>query len=197
MKVIIDLDGVLVDFVGGIRERAKTLFNIDLPAESDSYPDVWEYLKRDLGEEHNRKLWESILVDHSFWLKLKPRDTELLARLASVETSHEFYFVTSRPGVGVKFQTEVWLIKYFHLPTVIIANGAQAKADIARGVEADVFIDDNAENCNLAVEAREGKMAVLMPDRPYNRNVIVDARVVRSRALKKTLGRVLNWEMAA
>jgi uncharacterized HAD superfamily protein len=199
MRVGIDVDGVLAEFNAGFIALVKEKLGVELPPVSENYPDTWNYdieaLKVHYGDEQrakeaSRELWGTIAASHSFWMKLQPISQPLLYKLADVAAMHTFYFITSRPGGSAKFQTEAWLLKWFALPTVLIASD---KGPVAKSLGLELFIDDKPENANEVAEATEGKCLVLMPERPWNRNVVTDARVARVKNLEKALSHVLGF----
>ena len=191
LRLGIDLDGVLSSFNEAFIPFVKERTGVELPPLSENYPDTWNY-HTDAGvtPAQDAELWKAISESFNFWLRLKPlpESVELLKKLAVLETQHDYYFITSRPGATAKFQSEAWLVKWFTLPTVLIAK---AKGPIAKSLKLDLFIDDKPENCNEVVDATDGKCIVLMPERPYNRNIIVDHRVQRVKNLEKVLGQIL------
>lgn len=192
MRVGLDIDGVLANFVDAHTALIKDQLGVELPAFSTEWPTVWDYDKETLGEEKAVAVFKTIEESFNFWMKLQPLDENLLKLLASVETSHQFYFITSRPGESAKFQTEAWLLKWFNLPTVLIARD---KAPIVKALGLELFVDDLPPTNNAVVDATDGKCLTLMPDRPWNRTTIMDARVTRVKNLTKALGPILGWDL--
>lgn len=194
MRIGFDVDGVLADFVSAHSELIKEKTGVELPAQSDSFPDIWSYDKRALGEEKAREVFGEIANSFNFWMRLAPlpEGERILKQLSQIETSHQLYFITNRMGKTAKFQTEAWLLKWFQLPTVLIAAD---KAPIIKSLGLELYIDDRPETCSEVAEATDGKTLVLMPERPYNRNVIVDYRVTRVKNLERALGAML-WPQA-
>lgn len=187
MRIGFDVDGVLSQFNDPFIALIKERTGIQLPPESDSYPDTWNYdLAGGVSTEQHRELWNEVAKSYNFFLRLKPypEAVGLMQKLSAIETLHDLYFITSRPGGSAKFQSEAWLLKFFTLPTVLISSN---KGPVVRGLNLDLFVDDKPENCNEVAEATEGKCLVLMPERPWNRNIIVDARVKRVKNLEKVL----------
>src|SRR5207247_11337260 len=78
----------------------------------------------------------------------------------------DVYFLTSRPGMCAKFQTECWLfgqgMKIPYIPTVLILN--HGKADVVTALKLDAMIDDRPDNLmNLPSTCRK-----FLFKRPYN-----------------------------
>jgi len=84
----------------------------------------------------------------------------------------DVYFITSRPGIDAKIQTEDWLYNagYPHA-TVLISS---AKGLCAQALKLDVYIDDRWENC-VDVATTSLKTKVFLLDRPWNRGNNPDA----------------------
>jgi 5'(3')-deoxyribonucleotidase len=176
VKIGIDIDMVLADYVKGYNALAKAELGIDLPDPATT----WEW-DRDNGvtKEQANKLWAYIKTS-MFWGSLLPMPGALEA-LESLNAltlqGHDVYFITSRPGHLAKFLSEMWL--KFHgmdTPTVIIAH---EKGPIAKGLDLDVFVDDKPENNKDVIDAT-GRYCVVpggglrtnirayLIDHPYN-----------------------------
>lgn len=196
LNVALDIDGFLASFNASFINLIKEKTGHQLPPESDSYPPVWNYHVQPDGPLTKEEALEMFQVhigqSHNFWLKLQPypEGERIMKALSAIETVHDIYFITDRIGASAKFQTEAWLMKWFTLPTVIIARD---KAPVIKALNIDLYVDDKPENCNAAVEATDGKTVVLMPDRPYNRNIITDYRVKKVKDVEKVLGQMLGF----
>lgn len=175
MKIGVDIDGVLADFVSA---HSAVLFNqtgIKLPPVSDEWPDVWDYDKAaGFTSAQRSAFWEEVKTT-SFWASLLPLEgaLEAIARLNELQgDGHEVYYITSRPGHKVKHLTEVWLRWHgAENPTVIISND---KGSIAKGLELEVMIEDKPENLVDVARATyvpNSHCRLYLTDRPYNRGL--------------------------
>lgn len=182
MKPIIgvDVDGVLANFNAGYRQRlievtGRNLIPIEdcRGAAPGEEPPCWDYAPHyGYTRDEDKRTWASITNDPRFWLNLAPLPEgepflqalqhAVLLRNGEVEV----YFITSRPGVLVKMQTELWLRRAgWSLPrTVLIARGD--KSGIAKGLGLTHFLDDRPENC-IGVDVNTDA-AVYMPSCRYN-----------------------------
>jgi uncharacterized HAD superfamily protein len=171
MKIGIDIDGVLADFVTSYNALIRERTGIHIPPASDTYPDVWEYdVAAGLTSEQLGMLWAEIRKGQ-FWATLHalPGAVEDLQRLWELRRDHDIYFITSRPGLKAKRLTEQWLSWHgYPDATVLITKGAKEKALVAAGLELDVFVEDNATNLATIMNMNP-KLAPYLIDRPYNR----------------------------
>jgi FMN phosphatase YigB (HAD superfamily) len=169
----IDLDGVLAKWNESYYDWLVEMTGKDLCPEEHKNPPVWWWPQHfGYTEEEVKATFEKTWADYGFWVNLKPYDDaeEFLAAFAEAEGADDVYFITSRKGVQVKLQTERWLEFYgFGWPTVIIANGAEAKAHVAQGLGTTHFLEDSDENAQ-AIALACPKTQVFLLDRNYNRH---------------------------
>lgn len=172
MKIGIDVDGVVADFNGNFIDRVIDVTGEDkFPARpfdivTWNYPESYGYT----GEQCSA-VWEVIKKDPTFWVNLSPYDESqiCLEHLASlVEEGHEIYFVTNRPGVMAKLQTEDWLNNngFNDFPTVLIS--AQ-KGEVAKALELDWYVDDKTGNI-LDVHEKSPNTNAFLLGRSWNAN---------------------------
>lgn len=192
MKIGIDIDGVLADFNTGYIDLIRRTTGIQLPPVSNVYPDVWHY-ERAAGvtKKQEHEVWEHIR-NSEFWGQLFPLKgtLEVLDKLTQLRyEGHEIYFITSRVGKKVKFQTERWLSLYgMNNPTVLISD---KKGPVAQGLELDVFIDDKPENC-ADVQLASPKTRVFLLDQPYNRKTVTGMQLTPSGMVSGPIYRALS-----
>jgi hypothetical protein len=176
-----DVDGVLADFNTAYRQRLINVTGRELiaPFVDGHEPSVWNYATDEYGytKEEDSAVWKSIIADRYFWGDLceYPRAVMFLSNLRYVENDG-VYFITTRPGLRVKRQTEEWLHnRCVSNPTVLIAKNADAKGMLAAGLGLTHFIDDRPENC-LAVKTQSPHTDVYLLDHKYNRWACDDVR---------------------
>lgn len=174
MRIGFDIDGVLAAFVPRyqslvIETDGRNLFH---PGD-DRDPPCWNWPElRGYSTEVMQQVWAHIAASPSFWYSLAPthelRTFSLLLR--DLEHRHDLYYIASRPGTTAKRQTEAWLqrqLSYDKLqvaPTVLISS---RKAEMARGLQLDCYIDDNLDNAHSIGIGNPGTRSYLL-DRAYN-----------------------------
>jgi len=149
-----DVDGVLADFNTAYRQRLIDVTGRELipPFVNGHEPGMWYYATDEYGytKEEDSAVWKSIIADPYFWGDLTnyPDTRRFIADLYMNVDPEMVYFITTRPGVKVKDQTEEWLrVRGVYNPTVLIAADAEAKGRLAVGLGLTHFIDDRPENC--------------------------------------------------
>lgn len=186
MKIGIDVDGVLADFNSEFIKRCVAVTGKDLfPARPFDIP-TWHYPQHFGYSEAemafpNGPVWAHVIDDPTFWYQLFPYDgvPEFLSQLDS--SQHDIYFITNRPGVTAKMQTENWLEFHnfglqtdaFSYPTVLIST---EKGLCAKALGLDLYIDDKTENC-MDVNHVSPKTRTIMLARPWNKPLQGIARI--------------------
>lgn len=189
-------DGVLADFCSAYQALCVQVTGKDLfePGDAENAP-CWNWPEfRGYTSEEVSAVWAAIKANPRFWLDLAPLDgAELLASLdviADLETRHDIYFVTSRVGERVKWQSERWLQQHVGAlaPTVLISS---EKGLCAQALKLDAYIDDNYDN--IASVCREsGSTRAYLLDRRYN---APQGKAMEPWTRVKTVGQMLDYEV--
>jgi hypothetical protein len=187
MRITIDVDGVLADFVLGFTTVAHRMFGSPVHTTCDQ--PTWDF-KNGLDDAQYRAVWNTIENSQTFWEELTPvASPGELRQLSALSDAHEIYFATDRRGVRPKAQTEAWLRRYgIALPTVIVTPN---KGEIARAIRATALIDDKAGNAVFTAYHSPDTDTYLV-DRPYNRfdHAVLGRRVVRVLTLGDAMDRI-------
>lgn len=169
-RIGVDVDGVLADFNAAFIQLVIDVTGQDLfPVRPFDIP-TWNYPQHyGYSEAEVSKVWSVIKADPSFWFELRDyRTTQAaLATLKNLEqhSSAEIYFITARPGVRVKEQSEGWLLEMgFEFPTVLISS---AKGLCARALDLTHYIDDRWENV-VDVRQYSPTTQVFLLTQPWN-----------------------------
>lgn len=178
MNIMLDVDGVYADFVKGFYALART-HDDTVPQYATPHQKDW-HIWEGVSKKIQNKCWEQIERSSEFWRLLDPIvDAEdRLATRAFVE-KQVVYFVTSRPGKDVKYQTEQWLKSYLSvdLPTVLVAETGKYKADIAKALCIDWSLEDNGPNAVAIGKNISNPRQSYLLDRLYNREYSQAPRV--------------------
>ncbi len=188
IRLGVDIDGVLADFNTAFIQRVIDINGKDLfPPRPFDIP-IWDYPQHyGYTQQETSDAWSSIIRDSKFWQNLPPyADTiESLARLSTtVIAGHDVYFITSRPGVLAKLQTERWLKRHGFLltPTVLISS---MKGKCVSALQLDKYVDDRWENV-IDVATTTGAEVYLL-DRPWNQRPLTPSGINRITTLSQML----------
>jgi phosphoglycolate phosphatase-like HAD superfamily hydrolase len=161
-RVAVDMDGVLADLDGALRNRRHE--TRDSHGVARRVVDAVKEVLTTAGAEHVA-LWEEIRQVDSFWESLEETEPECVARLAKVAREHqwEVIFLTRRPevtGDTSQRQTQRWLqARGFELPSVFVVQGSRGQ--IAAALDLHAVVDDDLENC-LDVAALSNARPILV-----------------------------------
>ncbi len=163
----VDVDGVCADWVAAYRQLVKQMHGIDIPDATS-----WTWYEGYLTEAQDAETRAYTQANPDWWLKLQPyENTHLAFAILNQAAKHrviDLYFITFRPGRGLKATTEQWLgWQGIDNPTVICS--VHDKGHVAQGLGLDVFVDDKPENCRDVMEACPHALVSLITQ-PWNLN---------------------------
>jgi len=144
LKIGVDLDGVLSNFIKKYREICMDISGRELPLISSD----WNQTNWNLEKKQHDEAWEVVKSTHSFYRYLDVLPGASISSVVRLAKVHRLYFITTRPpteGSPIEIQSAGWLAGRFALnyPTVIVADN---KGPVAKGLALDAFIDDKPEN---------------------------------------------------
>ena len=190
MKIGLDIDGVLANFCPDYQSLFITTTGRDTfqPGDAEN-PPSWDWPDdRGYTAKETSAVWERIKTNHAFWLGLgeTPHCSTLRMMVLDLMRNHDLYYITARPGVDAKWQTEQWLRAhlFIDLPTVLISS---EKGLCARALKLDVYIDDNWDNVEDVLE-RSPETRTYLLNRRYNAAFTTAKRV-------ETLGQMFDAEL--
>lgn len=179
MKIAIDIDAVLADFL-----------SMFLKYRNDTYGTSWKrkqfytYVWAEVFGESKEKMY-SVLVD--FFSSDYLRQIEPMPGAAKgvkeISKKNRLYIVTSRPRIIADI-TRDWLNKYFPeiFEKIYFSNQpaygsfGSTKGEICHQTGADLFIDDQYKYCQ---ECEKEGIKVLLFDNPWNKEDKLPKRIIR------------------
>lgn len=159
MHIAVDMDDVLVDFVGMVCDVVSRDFGVEPPITKDDITD-WDFgqfLDQHIGQD-----WWSWLETKAYlWgTKAKPIPGAIGAMEKLRRAGHRLEVVTSKPEWGERY-VFTWLDRYcpvVHGVTIVPLGG-----DKTTWTEATLLIDDRPKNVDEWVASRGGRTAILFP----------------------------------
>jgi 5'(3')-deoxyribonucleotidase len=182
MKVALDIDGVLADFVSPFVKVLELRSGCAVDLESVTDPNFAKYPFLS-GELITQCIME-VSDDPRFWRSLAPLPSaEQWEFLDALSREERLVFVThryERHHYSIHEVTSDWLREQgVSKPVVYFTQ--KAKSELVERLGVKVFVDDRHENCRDVAENTEA--IVLMPHRCYNRS-FAHPRVTRIRDLR-------------
>jgi 5'(3')-deoxyribonucleotidase len=164
MRIGLDVDGVLADYVAGFNKLVLFKFGKILP-----YPATqWDWYDGLLTKEEEYALWQHMRAS-KFLESLDPLPQLYPAFLSELNEEHDLYFVTARSLPTAKTQTENWLEEHFGLSRSSVLTHIGNKGLVAGQLQLDIFLDDQPGNL-LDIRDFSRAKPILMVQ-PYNAQV--------------------------
>ncbi len=165
-NLVIDLDGCLVDFNTGFAKLLKRISpTIKVDLLSDTFPPVWDWPQYyGYTQETIDQAWTEVRNSGEFWKSLHPYATAHadIQFLQQLQSKHDIYFATNRPGSTAKQESEWWLDRWgFEKPTVVVTG---RKKEFCHSVDAYALVDDLPGN----MFGLEAPTKPILFKRPYN-----------------------------
>lgn len=184
--IILDIDGVLADFVWGFTTKSGGMFGKPAtPYGNGGQPD-WNFSRGSgLSSKQVSAVWEQIKLSPSFWesLPLLATETDLLELHRLERQGINLVYMTGRMGVDAKRQTANWLAHYgFPRGDLRVLEGGSKAAYLGSGYEEPYAPDRSVRGI---LEDKPGECLdlwtrgwpVFIRDWQYNRHVMGIPRV--------------------
>jgi len=176
MKIGIDLDEVVVEFVRGYLEIYNKKYG-----KNASFEDIFSY-----------NLWESLNITKEQAIQIADEfyESELFGSIGIIEGAveainklgekNEIFFITSRPN-HIKNKTEAFIKKYFsNIKSDLIYSGdfwgGKKKAEICCDLGIDFMVEDHEKYSN---EIANCGIKVFLLSKPWNNNTEGSDNLVR------------------
>lgn len=158
MKIAVDLDDVILDFCGGVRQAVKVEFGVDLKPDD---LDRW-HLSEILDPIIGRSWWTWMQEREWLWANFPAIDGAIGSLERLRRDGHYLELVTSKPR-WAEHNTWKWLGKWRPpVQRVTIVGPKDRKRDFT---DADLLVDDKPKN----LEEFSPGWTILF-DRPHNRD---------------------------
>ena len=185
MRIGIDLDEVLADFMVTFLDHYNVKFKTTLTKEQFSYFDLTKNIQAS-KEELFVIFEEFYLTDH---FENLPPVTDAISSIDKLSKKHELYVITARTP-NITEHTLKWVNKHFpnKFKYVHFAHNpyfgkkkTKSKAEFGTDLGIDLLIEDNLD---FATEAAKENIKVFLFDAPWN----------KSKSLPKNIKRVKSWK---
>lgn len=160
LHIAIDLDGVLLDFVGGICEALRLEYDSDITPDDVETWDLHPILDPIIG-----KSWWTWIKERDIWPNFAPIDGAIGAVDQLNRDGHYLEIVTAKPDWAA-VNVWRWLGKWqpkVHQVTIVSTTGESKHV----ASSADLLIDDKVSNCIEWCASNVERNAIVF-GAPYN-----------------------------
>lgn len=191
MRIGIDLDDVLVDFISTFTGVASDMYGID----RNIRPIDWEWSNYGLDKDQKSAVWEKVKGTYNFWETLGVEEGASLYSMRKLvsRSDVDLIFITARKptlGRSVQSQSARWLDHKFGLfyPTVIVDSN---KGPIAAALKLDYFVDDRPKNC-LEIMSAVPNCKVFLKNSTHNASYVSPKELPRVQNFNEFVNEVLS-----
>ncbi len=158
--VAMDLDGVMVDFTTGFTSLGNEMFGTPILGAETQQNWSWSEI---LNGRQIDAIWEEILADSVFWLRLKPQEELDVERINKYARKNVLMYITNRSGYMAWEQSVTWLLRQgIREPLVVVTN---SKLKACRKYGLTVAIEDAPSN----LKDLYGYVKTIKRNWPYNK----------------------------
>jgi len=169
MKIGIDIDEVLAEFVRGYLEKYKEKYGKEINFEDIFSYNLWEPLG--ISKQESIELADSYYDSPEFNnIDLVEGAFEIIKKL---NKEHKLFFITSRP-LKIKDKTNLFLNKYFSdinfelvFSNDFFGSQRKSKSEICRELGIGLLIEDNK---SYSLDCAKKGIKVFLFDKPWNKN---------------------------
>jgi uncharacterized protein len=180
LRIAIDLDDVVVDFVAGMVDHYNHVFGTTYQYSDIKYWNLYETLI-ELETAEGMKAFLDGFVYHPNYLNLEPVEQARTSIKKLVADGHEVFFITSRTSKAIDI-TYKWLSANSLPIEKVYFN--KDKGWLCKQLRIDVHVDDGVHNL-LSVHSGSPDTSLILFDRPWNRGEIAKELPIHDR--------VKNW----
>lgn len=195
---VVDIDGILANFIRGFTAVLKT-YDPQAPiVPSHSNVPHWDLTEwywpkapREYVRELNEQAWEALKSGalRGFWETLEPQDAGAIRLVQRAHRYLPIVFLTRRDGPTAFRETHQWLESWgIEEPTVVRVRSGEEKGGFARIYGAQWAVEDSP--VNIACLSLSG-VTTYMPLFPYNRHVGDMDRVIPVNSPEEAIERAL------
>ncbi len=186
MKIGIDIDDVLAEFITPLLEYTNSLYNINLRVEEINSYGLRKFWKCSKEEELNRL--EKFYKTNKFNNNIKPLKGAQEGVKKLKENGDELYLISSRPN-KLHENTAKWIEKHYwnkfsglYLTNQSSLNGiSNKKSEVCKCLDIEIMIEDSIEN---AIDCASEVEKILLLDYTWN----------QENDLPKNIKRVYSWD---
>jgi len=160
LKIKLDMDGVIADFIGGVFKIMKERKIIKENVTKDMWTEFNAHGNLGITDFQWQTLFKEISYDSFFWSKLdkEPHFDDLIKVINDFDIDYDI--VTDAPSIYAEHGKKMWLIKHN-----IYNNMYAEKNKYKYACPYSVLIDDKPQNCDLFI--KHGGRAILYAQ-PWN-----------------------------